>query len=100
MPVTTNAVSDPPDSRPLATSATASQRSSVSPPKNSPITIAVMIARSRKRLREVAKPLLTASSNRSASRRSWPKACTTFIAPSVSTAVAPISANLSWLSRE
>jgi hypothetical protein len=80
---------------PAATPAAPYQSSVVMAPKRRPMTIAVIVARRRIRRFAVAKLASTALVKRSASRASWPKAWTIFIAPNCSAVVAPISATRS-----
>jgi hypothetical protein len=82
----------PPDSRPCCTSIAACHMTIVIDPNISPITIAVIAARSRMRRLAVPNALSTAPEKRLDSLFSCPKAWTIFIAPSVSATIAPTSA--------
>ena len=90
----------PPVIVPAATPSAPYQSKVVMAPNSSPMTIAVIVARSRMRRLAVAKLASTALVKRSASRVSCPKAWTIFMAPSCSAVVAPMSATRSWLERE
>jgi hypothetical protein len=90
----------PPLSRPAITSSAPCHMIRVIDPKTSAMTIAVISARTRMRLREVWNAVSTAPEKRAASRPSCPNAWTIFIADSVSFTIAPTSAMRSWVERE